>query len=364
MNVNPLTDVHADTFRGDIMQELSLPFYAGPFKLVPYAKLDLAEYTHDATGNEISRVWGGGGIRGSLPLSRIYPDVHSELFNLDGINHKITAGFNYFYADTNVPFTKLPQIDRLNTDADDQALRDVRFNYPFSYSPQQIAVLMMPQFDPQRYAIRNLVDNRIDTLDHIDILQLDLNQRLQTKRGYPGLEHIIDWMTLDLQMNIYPEAQRDNFGSTTGELQYDYIWNIGDRTALVSSGWMDTFGNGAKFLNIGAYYNRYDNTSFYLGYTYIEPLNTRAVTVSVNYVFSPKYSLSVSSTYDFGVTNGSLSNSVILTRYGSDLQTSVGFSYTVLTNSFSVVAEVVPNLVPANRRLGTQSLTGAGSYLH
>ena len=45
-------------------------------------------------------------------------------------------------------------------------------------------------------------------------MQLDINQRWQTKRGYPGMEHIIDWMTLDLKATVFPTPNRDNFGST------------------------------------------------------------------------------------------------------------------------------------------------------
>ena len=52
-----------------------------------------------------------------MPLSRIYPDVHSELFNLNGINHKIVMSANYYIAHSDVPFSQLPQLDRLNDDA-------------------------------------------------------------------------------------------------------------------------------------------------------------------------------------------------------------------------------------------------------
>src|SRR5262249_18356789 len=82
------TDQSDCTARLDLMQELSLPFYAGPVKVVPYATLDLTEYTRDLNGNEVGRVWGGGGVRGSIPFTRLYPGVQSELWNLNGIMHK------------------------------------------------------------------------------------------------------------------------------------------------------------------------------------------------------------------------------------------------------------------------------------
>src|SRR5260370_32947709 len=96
---------------------------------------------------------------------------------------------------------------------------------------------MGPQFGPQTYGIRTLIDNRVDTLDHINELVLDVRQRWQTKRGYPELQHIIDWMTLDVQFSVFPQPNRDNFGSTVGLIQYDSAWYTGDRTALASTAW-------------------------------------------------------------------------------------------------------------------------------
>ncbi len=71
----------------------------------------------------------------------------------------------------------------------------------------------------------------------------------------------------------------------------------------------------------------------------------------MTYVLSPKYALTASSTYDFG-NAGALSNSVLLTRMGKDLQVTVGFTFNALTDSFGAVFEIVPNLLPANRANG------------
>jgi hypothetical protein len=164
-------------------------------------------------------------------------------------------------------------------------------------------------------------------------------------------------MTLDLSATYFPHASRDDFGEHFAFLQYDYTWNIGDRTALVSSGWLDPITDGARVFTIGAFLNRPDRTNFYLGFREIENLDSEAVTAAINYVFSPKYSVTASSTFDFG-TNLSLANSLIFTRMGSDLQVSVGVTYNALTNSVGALVEVVPNLVPANRRVGPVTAAG------
>ncbi len=361
--VSPATDVEANTNRIDWMQELSMPFQLGPFKIVPYVKGDFADYSKDNYGDEIGRVWGGGGVRASIPFTRLYPDVHSELFNLDGINHKINVGANYFYADTNEPYTRFPQLDRLNDDASDQLVRDIRPQYQYLLPQYALALTTSPLFDPQTVAIRRLLDNRIDSLAAIDVLQLDLEQRWQTKRGYPGAEHIVDVMTLDLQVSAFPDATRDNFGSTFGMYEYDWLWNIGDRTALTASGLYDPTPNGPRIFNFGAHFNRPDRTSFFIGYTEIEPLQSRAVTGSVTYIFSPKYSLIFNTSFDFG-QNPSQTNAVVVTRTGTDLQVSFGVTYNSLQSNFGVVFAIVPNLLPANRRSGPIAAGGQGSLLH
>ena len=66
-------------------------------------------------------------------------------------------------------------------------------------------------------------------------------------------------------------------------------------------------------------------------------------------------SLTASSTYDFG-THQSLANSLVLTRMGSDLQVSLGLTYNAIVNTFGVTFEIVPNLLPANRRLPSPSV--------
>jgi hypothetical protein len=250
---------------------------------------------------------------------------------------------NYFVAHSDTPLTRLPQLDRLNDDASDQALRDIRPRQ-FALNPNNAAFLTTsPLFDPQYYALRRLVDNRIDTLDSIDVLQLNLRQRWQTKRGFPGNQHVIDWMTLDLSGSIFPHSKRDNFGETVGILEYDWIWNVGDRTALVSNGWFEPIEGGPRVFNLGGTINRPDATNFYLGYRHIDPLESRAVVGSVTYAFSAKYAITGSVVYDFGVDTQA--NSLTITRIGTDLMVSLGISYNSILNNFGVQFEVVPTLI-------------------
>jgi hypothetical protein len=354
------TDVPTNTARASWMQELLLPVYAGPIKFLPYARLETTGYSSDINGDAIGRVWGAGGVRASIPFTHLYRDVQSELWNLNGLNHKIVASVNYAYASTNEPFTTFAQLDRLNDDATDQALRDIN-TVQFLVNPQYgVALANNALYKPQTYAIRNLLWDRIDTLNTVEVAQFDVRQRLQTKRGFPGNQHIVDWMVLDLSASYFPAENRDNFGHPFAFLAYNYLWNVGDRTALNSTATVDPFPGGPKVWTIGGYFNRPPRTNIYLGFREIYPLNSRAITGAVTYVFSPKYAMTASSTYDFG-TSEALSNSLMFTRMGSDLQVSLGFTYNALQNNFGVLFNIIPNLLPANRAVGPISGAGGGS---
>jgi hypothetical protein len=238
----------------------------------------------------------------------------------------------------------VPQLDRLNDDTSTQALREIKPQEPSINGMAGVALATNPLFDPQLYAIRRMIDNRIDTLDSIDVLRVDLSQRLQTKRGYPGAEHIVDWMVLNTSFSYFPETSQ-NFGKPFSFMEYQYLWNIGDRTAIESTGWYDPQDHGPRVFTVGLYLNRPDRTNFYIGYRQIDPLQSRVLTGSVTYQFSPKYAMTFVTSYDFGTTEA-LNNTILFTRTGTDLQVSVGFTYNSIQNNLGLVLEIVPTLAP------------------
>ena len=347
--INPgpvlVTDQRVNTGRFDVAQELSLPFQLGPVKFAPYGVLDLTQYTEDLEGKARGRAYGGGGVRGSVPFSRLYPDISSELFNVRGIYHKATVSANWYAAKSDTPYYLLPLVDRLNDDAVDQAYRNMReLQTSYVPGPPGQALQNSPIFNPQLYAIRRLVDNRVDTLDTINVVQMDLRQRWQTKRGYPGLEHTVDVVMLDVSASYFPDAQRDNFGKPFSFLEYAFQWNVGDRVGLVSSGWFDPFEFGTRYYNVGMFLDRPDRTNFYLGYRQTDPVNSKQVTASVGYQLSRRYYVNLGASYDFGIQQA-LSNTLTLTRTGSDLTMTVGVTYNALVNNFGVQFLLIPNLL-------------------
>lgn len=355
------TDKADSTGRIDVMQELSAPFSLGPVRLAPYALLDLTGYSSDLDGQAVGRVWGGGGLKSSLPLSHLYEDVTSDLFNVQDLYHKVTLNANYLYAKTNVHYYDLPFLDRLNDDATDQSWRNMKPLEGYYYPGATGAMLQnSPLYDPQLYAIRRAVLDKPDTLDDMNVLQLDVNQRLQTKRGYPGEEHEVDFMVLDTSISYFPQASY-NLGHNWAFAEWDYLWNVGDRMSLVSTGWIEPYSGGSRYWTVGAYLNRPDRTNFYIGYRQTDPLNSRVLTASVSYQLSQRYFLNGSASYDFGLGQA-MSNAISLTRTGTDLTITFGITYNSLVNNFGVMFMIMPNafaaMAPANMG-GGQPMPGA-----
>lgn len=349
------TDIATNSGRFNLMQELALPLQMGAFKVVPYGRLQTTEYTSDIAGNTVGRLWGAVGTRATLSVSQLYADAYSELLNVNGINHKMTFGINAWLSRDNLSYSQLPQMDRLNDDATDMALRDLRPNFPNLY-PSVASVLTGPIYDPQTYAIRQLLMTSTESVDALDVIQGEWRQRWQTKRGYTGFEHIIDWMTLDLSASFFPRRNQDNYGSYWAFLTYNWIWNIGDRTALFSNGWVDPYTNGPDYFLIGANFNRGDRTQFSLSFREIDPIQSRSVTGSVTYIFGPKYAMTASVSYDFGSVPV-ISEALVLTRMGRDVQVSMGLNYNNLQNTVGFQFEIVPNLAVNSMRNSISGLS-------
>jgi hypothetical protein len=338
-----------ETGRFDWMHKISAPFDLGPARVVPYGVFDVAYYTEDNNAAHRGRVYGGGGVRASVPLSKLYPDIESEMFNVQGLYHKNLFSVNYYVAGSNTSWAALPQLDRLNDDAVENGWRNVtpwqsNFSFMDKNNGQALELGSYNKFNARMYAIRRLIDTRADTLDDIHVVQLDWRQRWQTKRGYPGLEHTVDWLTWDMSASVFPASNRDNFGPAVGLLETAFLWNIGDRNALFANAWVDTFDYGTRYWEVGTTFARDDRTQFTISYKNTDPLQSRYVAFSASYVFSPKYAITAVTAYDLGYS-GSLSNTVFFTRVGTDAVISVGFTYNSIINNLGITLNIVPNLV-------------------
>ena len=145
--------------------------------------------------------------------------------------------------------------------------------------------------------------------------------------GPPDNRQIIDWITLDTNITIFPDPTRDNFGSAAGLAEYDFRWHVGDRLTLVSNAIFDFFDQGQKIISVGGFLTRPPRGSLYAGFRIIEGptnLNSQVFTVSYNYWMSPKWVSAFGTSVD--LSQGNIGQFFSIMRVGESFLVSAGFS--------------------------------------
>ncbi len=350
--------------RAGTRQELDFPVQLGPVKVVPYVLGDTTFWQEDITGNDLFRAYGQTGIRASLPFWKVDPTIQSTLWNVNGLAHKITFDIDAYWSDASQNLDELPLYDQLDDDAQEQFRRRFAFD-TFGILPGGNTPLM---FDERYFALRsgmqgNVTASSAEIADDLAVIKLGARQRWQTKRGAPGHEHIIDWITLDSQISLFPEADRDNFGSDAGLLNYDFRWHIGDRFALLSDGYFDFFNDGFKTASVGMQMSRPETGNVYVGYRSIDgPFRSNVVTASMVYRMSDKWGVRASSQYDFDDT-GTVGQTLNMIYIGESFLWQFGVNADLSRNNVGFRFGFEPRFLNRSRifRPGGTSIPPAGS---
>jgi hypothetical protein len=365
---DPISNTSQDLSAGRLYttHELDMPWQFDFVRVIPYVQGQAVGWSNQINGSPVGRIWGAAGARASIMAWRAFPGVESELFNVHGLNHKINLDVDARDAWSNV---KLDQIG-VQDDLDDNTYEYVRRYFALT---NYAGGLLPQQYDPRHLILRRALSpiaGPTDIQASIETVQLNLHQRLQTKRGPEGRRRVIDYMTLDLSTTYFPYSTRDNFGKNFGQNMYNWQWFLGDRTSIVSYGWFEFWNIGGQpifntnvnrhndpfGLNVitsGISINRPPRGTAYIGYTVINtgPINTSALTTSVNYWLSPKWYGSYSTMYDFG--NAILLASMFsFTRIGADYLTTIGLTVDPQRNSYMFAFMLSPRLSP-NIRFGS-----------
>jgi hypothetical protein len=332
---------------------------------VPYALGELGHWGADIDGNDIQRAYGQLGVRASIPFWAVDPTIRDPLFNLNGLAHKVVFEAEAFYADANQDVIEFPLYDELDDDSIEEFRRRLFFS-PFGGTPPFGG---NPKFDPRFWALRSGIQGWVtsptsEIADDLTAVRVGMRHRLQTKRGAPGDERIIDWLTFDSNATWFPDATRDNFGEEIGLVDYDLRWHVGDRFTVLSDGAADFFSDGLKTVSIGGLLNRPEVGNAYLGIRTIEgPFEANVITATVNYRMSPKWIGSASASVDLG-GSGNLGQSFFLSRLGESLIATIGTNYDESKGNFGVSFLVEPRFLPSlsvTRRTGLE-IAPAGAY--
>jgi hypothetical protein len=363
--VSPLAwEADVQGFRVGTRQEIDFPVQVGPVKVVPYLLGDATYWQEDINGNDLTRLYGQTGIRASLPVWRTDPTIQSTLWNVNGLAHKVTFELDAFFADANQDLSELPLYDQIDDDSQEHFRRRIA-DETFGILPPGNVPL---QFDARYFALRsgmqsNVTAPSLEIADDLAIVQMGMRQRWQTKRGMPGVERIIDWITLDSQITWFPEADRDNFGTDFGMLDYDFNWYLGDRFSLVSDGYFDFFSQGLRTASLGANFGRPAVSNAYLGYRMIEgPISSNIISGLLTYQMSEKWGLKTGGQVDFGPT-GTIGQSLSIVYIGESFLWQFGFNRNFSRDNFGFRWAVEPRFTnrPQIFRPGGVAIPPAGS---
>ncbi|MSR58093.1 MAG: hypothetical protein EXS05_10505 [Planctomycetaceae bacterium] len=363
--------------------ELDLPFDLGPGHIVPYALGEAAYWGDTATPDSpyvpvstdhgsLGRLYGSLGVRGSLEFSKIFTDVHSEIFNLNGLAHKMVFDADFSYSQSTQSLNQVvPQFNEIDDNAQEQFRRRLFYNTWDKAVPAP--------FEPRSFALRSGVAQNVtapynEIVDDFEVLRLGWRHRLQTKVGPVNAPRIKNWMTLDLETSFFPNKDRDNFGEDFGLYNARYNWYVGDRTTITAGTLFDTFQNHETLWNLGFVSQRSARGSLYAGLRNIQggsdlgpDLTTRILTASYSYILSPKWISTASTAYDLG-QHQNRGQSLTLTRLGADFLVHFGFNIDTTRNNYGVGLSVEPRFAPqvggfGSGGYGTQLgslLSGAG----
>ncbi len=305
-------------------QEIDLPLALGPVKVVPFALGELAHWGEDVGGGDLQRAYLNTGVRASVPFWAVFPNFRDSLFNLHGLAHKVVFDAEFNYSDANRNFDELPLYDPL----DDISITEFRRRV---FDPAFPPSITDAKFFPTTYALRSGLQNWVtspstEIVDDLMTVRGGMRHRWQTKRGAPGREHIVDWLTIDSNVTWFPDQDRDNFGADFGLFDYDLRWHLGDRFTIVSDGAADFFGDGLRMMSGGVLLNRPTVGNAYLGVRSINgPIDSNVLLASYNYRFSPKWISSASVAVDFSDA-GNIGQTFTMTRIGESLLVSLGIN--------------------------------------
>lgn len=343
--------------------ELDAPFNLGDVQFVPFA-LGEADYWSEGVDEEsLGRLVGSLGIRSSIYAWRIFPYVHSRLFNVNGLAHKMVFETEYAYTDSSTPLEEIPQYHEI----DDNAQERFRQRYPFNTFGIPPPGFVPPIYDPRFYAIRagvgrSVTDPYHELIDDQQVMRVAWRHRLQTKVGPPQRLRIKDWMTLDLEGSLFPNADRDNFGEDIGLLSARYRWFIGDRTSILANAQYDLFEGAQQLWDIGFVSQRSERGSLYLGLRQVRGgglLDSQIGTVSMTYQMSPKWVSTFGTAFDVKEQRN-VGQSLTVTRVGSDFLIHLGANYDQSKGNAGFAFAVEPRLGALLSPTNLGSLLGSG----
>lgn len=325
--------------------QFELPLDFNLVQVTPFVLGEAAGWGESVSGGSVGRLYGRGGVRASTIFERVFPNVQSDIYNLNGLAHKSQVEAEYAISGSTESLDNIWQWNEI----DDNAQERFRMRYiqdTFGGNP----LLPHTIFDPRYYAVRTGAGATVtapynELVANQQVLRLNWHQRLQTKVGPPDRQRIKDWMTLDAGVSVFPDPARDNFYAQAGLANGRYVWNVGDRTSIIANALYDFFPNGQQMWSVGVVSQRSLRGSVYVGLRQVKggPLDSQIATTTFSYVLSPKWTVTGTTAFDIAQAR-SAGQGFTITRVGEWLLVHLGGNIDVSKNNVGVGLAIEPRL--------------------
>ena len=309
------TGVQDDTtYRGDFRQEVDFPFSLGQFRFMPYVVGRYTAYSDSPGGGDKQRLFGAVGARVSTSFWKVDDSVESRMFDLHRMRHVIEPELNLFTSGTTV--------DR-----------------------QQLF----------------LYDEPIDAIHDVSAVSLALRQRWQTERGAPGRRRSVDFFTLNTEVTFYsnePEATlppqdfRGLYFASTPEasqprdaVNVDGSWRLADTTVLLADAQYNIEEKRLATTGAGLIVQRDARMTYFLSARRIEALDSSILGLAGYYELSPKYTITVTQSYDFGQSENIVSALEVRRRFDTFFL-SFAYSYSLVDQESGFAINLYPTWLP------------------
>jgi len=261
--------------RADTRNEIDAPMHLGALNVTPYAVGRFSAWSDRPEDGQSFRAYGQMGLRANMHFWRVYDDVSSRFWDLNGLKHIMT--------------------------------------------PEVLAWVGGTTADPAELFP---LDPSIEThLGPTSGFVIGMHQRLQTKRGEEDRKQSVDWMRLNVfamfvdrvtETNRQPSVgdyyfHRPEYSRSPSSLLADYAWQISDSTALMTdinvSLEKGRYGRIGQF-NAGFAVQRDPRVRYYVGTRVIDDMHTALGVVGVNYRINKLYTVSFFEQFDFKFDGG------------------------------------------------------------
>lgn len=310
--------------RFDTRHELTMPLESGIFNVTPYAVGRFTAYSQDFesySGNdEQARVWGETGVRVATTMQRIDDSVRSRVLDVNRVRHIITPSVTGSIAGTTLPSEDLP-----------------------------------------------VYDDSVEALNDGGTLAFRLEQTWQTKRGGPGRERSVDWITVDTELVLNSEDEnlspypryfgfRNELSKPGDFVGINGTWQVSEVFGLTGSTAYDFNTSQQTRTAAGLVLRHSDEFVAFADLLYSNPHDSTFLSGGVAYKLSDKYDLGTRATYD--QQEGTLQNiNAIVTRRFPNISLGLGVSFNNIRDETSFSFSIQPEGLG---RRGA-NITGLGS---